>query len=117
VGVDLQTVISTVNRLLSIAQRRQLQRELATTPRRAQFTLTNIATGTSTTQDVSWSVPILGDYTVLTPPPVAAAAALGLLTAGLQAGSKTATGCTLVIANRTGNVVPTAAFDVLVYPL
>lgn len=115
--MDRRELIATINRLLSLAHQRDLERALATTPRRAEFTLTNIATGNTTTQDVTWTVPISGDYTVICPPPVTAAAAVGFVTASVQAFSKTATGCTLIIANRSGVVVPTAAFDVLVYPL
>jgi hypothetical protein len=89
---------------------------LATTPRRAEFALTNIATGFGTTQDVSWTIPILGDYSVQWSV-TCAAAAVGLLSLGVQAGSKTATGCTMIVANRTGVVIATAAFDVLAVPL
>lgn len=88
----------------------------AKTPRRTEFTLTNIAAGTGTTQDVTWNVPIPGDYAVQWSV-TCAAAAVGLVSLGVQAGSKTATGCTLIVANRTGAQLGTAAFDVLAFPL
>lgn len=84
--------------------------------RHTEFTLTNIATGTGTTQDVTWNVPIGGDYSVLWSV-TCAAAAIGLVSLGVQAGSKTPTGCTLVVANRTGAQLGAAAFDVLAFPL
>lgn len=85
-------------------------------PRHTEFTLTNIATGTGTTQDVTWNVPIPGDYSI-TVNVVCAAAAVGLVTGAVQAGSKTAAGCTIIVANRTGSILGTAAFDVLATPL
>ena len=109
-------LIVTVNRLIAIERQRDLAKSLLTVPRRAEFTLTNIAAGTSTTQDVTWTVPILRDYSVQWSV-TCAPAAVGLVSLGVQAGSKTATGCTLIVANRTGVQIATAAFDVLAFPL
>ena len=84
-------------------------------PRHDEFTLTDIATGTQE-QDVSWAVPITGDYTVVAVPTTGAAVA-GTLTATPKAGTKTATGCTLIVANRSGVTIAAAAFDVLAFPI
>jgi len=113
---DRRYVIDQVNRSAALTRKQILDILLATTPRRATFVLTDIATGTGTTQAVTWTVPIPSDYAV-TVSPTCAAAAVGLLTGGVQVGSKTTTGCTIVIANRTGNVLAAATFDVLAFPL
>ena len=84
-------------------------------PRHAEFNLTNVAVGTQT-QDVSWLVPITGDYTV-----VAAAttgtAFVGFIAATVSAGTKTPTGCTLIVANRGAGTAAAVAFDVLAFPI
>jgi hypothetical protein len=88
---------------------------LLRTPRRASLTLTDVPVGTHT-EDVSWLVPIAGDYTVVTSP-TTAGPFVGLLTAAVQAGSKTPTGCTLIVANRAQVPIGAASIDVLVFPI
>jgi hypothetical protein len=66
---------------------------------------------------VTWQVPITTDDYAITVSVTCAAAAVGLLTAGVQPGSRTPTGCTIVVANRTGVELAAATFDVLAQPL
>lgn len=84
-------------------------------PRHAEFSLTNLAVGT-VEQDVSWLVPIAGDYTVVVAP-TTAVGAVGWVSATVKAGTKTPTGATLIVANRSGSTVAAAAFDVLAFPI
>lgn len=84
-------------------------------PRHDEFTLTNIAVGT-VEQATSWAVPITSDYTVLVAP-VTGTTPAGFVTATLKAGTKTATGCTLIVANRSAATVAAATFDVLAFPI
>lgn len=84
-------------------------------PRHDEFSLTDIAVGTQE-RAVSWLVPITGDYTVYVAPTVGAAAA-GFLSGSVKAATKTPTGCTLIIANRSAATIAAAAFDVLAFPI
>lgn len=84
-------------------------------PRHDEFSLTDIAVGTQE-RAVSWLVPIAGDYTVYVAPTVGAAAA-GFVSGSVKASTKTPTGCTLIIANRSSLSVAAAAFDVLAFPI
>jgi len=110
---DRQSVIALINRALERLDRTTLKPRVA---RHAEFALVDIATGPGTTQAVVWNAPIAGNYDVFVSV-TCAAAAVGLLTAGVQAGSKSPEGCTIVVANRTGVVIGAATFDVLAFPL
>lgn len=87
----------------------------STLPRHDEFTLTDIATG-ATEQAVSWLVPIPGDYAIHVAPTTGAAVA-GFVSGNVKAGTKTPTGCTVIVANRSGGTIATAAFDVLAFPI
>jgi len=108
-----------VNRRIGSAvlhsETKQTDKLLARLPRHDEFTLTSFAVGT-VTQAVSWLVPILGDYQIVVTP-TTAAAFVGFVTATPQAASKTATGCTLIVANRSAQTIAAATFDVLAFPL
>jgi hypothetical protein len=110
---DRQSVVTLIDRALDRLDRLILRPRLT---RHAEFALLDIAVGAGTTQVVVWNLPILGNYDVVVSV-TCAAAAVGLLTAGVQAGSKSPTGCTIVVANRTGIVIGAATFDVLAFPL
>lgn len=84
-------------------------------PRHASFDLSNVAVGTQE-QAVSWTVPIAGDYQIVASPTTGATPA-GFLTASVKAGTKTATGCTLIVANRSAATIVAATFDVLAFPI
>lgn len=84
-------------------------------PRHAEFSLTNIAVGTQE-QEVSWLVPIAGDYAVFVVP-TTGVTAVGLLSTTVKAGTKTPTGCTLIVANRALVSILAASFDVLAFPI
>jgi hypothetical protein len=114
---DRRHGIATIDRLIKRFERRLTAVLLRTTPRRDSFVLLNIATGTATTRAVTWQVPITTDDYAITVSVTCAAAAVGLLTAGVQPGSRTPTGCTIVVANRTGVELAAATFDVLAQPL
>lgn len=107
-----QFVLARIARHVSASEKKLLLRAI---PRRAEFALTNIAVGTQT-QAVTWTVPIGSDYTVVVVP-TCAAAFVGLLTVGPQAGSKTPTGCTVIVANRSAQTIAVATFDVLAFPI
>lgn len=107
-----QYVVKTVNRGVSNAGK---DAALKFTPRRAEFTLQNIAVGTQEVE-VSWAVPIPSDYAVQVVP-TTAAAFVGLLFATPKAGTKTPTGCTVIVANRALVSIGVATFDVLATPL
>lgn len=85
-------------------------------PRRAEFNVANLAAGT-TTVDVTWTVPIVGSYTIDVHP-TTSATFVGLVAGSVQAGSKTPTGCTVIVANRhASQQIALATFDVLAFPL
>ena len=84
-------------------------------PRHDEFALTDIAVGT-VEQAVSWLVPITGDYAILVAP-TTAAGFVGMVTATVKAGTKTPTGCTLIVANRAVVSIGAATFDVLAFPI
>jgi hypothetical protein len=116
IPADRRFVQREIDRAIA-AYKKQVDKDFARfTPRRASFALELIATGTGTTHAVSWSVPIGSDYAVFVSV-TCAAAAVGLLTAGVAVGTKTPTGCTIVVANRTGAQLNAATFDVLAFPL
>jgi hypothetical protein len=112
---DRRRTVERINRLVERLERRITLVMLATAPRRDQFDLTDIAVGTQTVA-VAWAVPIPSDYHVQVEV-VCGAAFVGLLTAGVQATSKTATGCTIIVANRGAGPAAAAAFSVLAFPL
>lgn len=85
--------------------------------RRAEFNVVNLAAGATTTADVTWSVPIPGNY-VIDVSPTTSATFVGLVLGSVQAGSKTPTGCTVIVANRhASQPIALATFDVLATPL
>jgi len=108
-------LIDFVNRCVARSEKRLNAAALAKTPRRTEFALTAIAVGTQTV-DVSWTVPIPGDYAVLVSK-TCAAQFVGFLDWSVQAGSKTPTGCTVIVANRAALQIGAATFDVLAFPL
>lgn len=83
-------------------------------PRRAPFTLENIAVGTQEVV-VSWSPPISTPYSV-TATPVVGAGAAGFLTASIKALTKGPSSCTVIVANRGAASIASAGFDVLAVP-
>ncbi len=105
-------VLRTVNPLVKASEQKAA---LRFTPRRAEFTLQDIAVGTQLVE-VSWVNPIRGDFAVVVLP-TSAAQFVGLLHGAVQAGSKTTTGCTVIVANRSAQVIGVATFDVLAFPL
>lgn len=104
-----------VNKAIAAAKLDNLKVLLDHLPRHAEFSLTNIAVGTQE-QDVSWLVPIAGDYAVLVAPTTGPVAA-GLVSATVKAGTKAPLGCTLIVANRHTATIAAAAFDVLAFPI
>lgn len=102
-------------RLVTSSEKRQAA-NFAGKFRRHEFALEDIAPGTQLV-DVPWNVSFVGPYSVS----VNFACAqpfVGFLFAQLQAGSKTATGCTLIVANRHASLtIGAATFDVLAWPL
>jgi len=104
-----------IGKRIQLSEKRNLAAALLRIPRRASLVLADVAVGTQT-EAVSWLVPIAGDYTVVTSP-VTAGPFVGLLTATVQAGSKTPTGCTLIVANRSALSIGTVSIDVLVFPI
>jgi hypothetical protein len=107
-----QRLLAEINRLVSRSRDRLLLRFL---PRRAQFNLTSIDVGTQEVP-VSWVVPITSDYAVVVTC-TSAAQFVGLLSGSVKAGTKTATGCTIIVANTALLPIGVAAFDVLAFPL
>ena len=81
---DRQQILTQVTRRIQLSEKKTTTLALLRIPRQASLTLTDVAVGTQT-QDVSWVVPITGDYTVVTSP-VTAGPSVGLLTATVQAG-------------------------------
>lgn len=112
---DRQYVSTQIGKRIQLSEKRTLAAALLRTPRHASLTLADVAVGTQT-EAVSWLVPIDGDYTVVTSP-TTAGPFVGLLTATVQAGSKTPTGCTLIVANRALVSIGAAGFDVLAFPI
>jgi hypothetical protein len=112
---DPRRLVETINRGVRRGERRSALVIAGHIPRRAEFSLANIAVGTQE-EIVSWVVPIDGDYAVVVAP-TSAAAFVGLLAATVKAGTKTATGCTVIVANRAASPVGLATFDVLAFPL
>jgi len=108
-------VSTQIGKRIQLSEKRSLAAALLRTPRRASLVLADVAVGTQT-QDISWLVPVADAYTVVTSP-VTAGPFVGLLTATVQAGSKTPTGCTLIVANRALVSIGTVSIDVLVFPI
>ena len=104
-------LIETINRLIERLERRVMSKW----PRNGGFAMTDIAVGV-TAVPVTWQVPIPGAAYSLQISVVAGQAALGSLFAGLQAGSRTPTGCTILVKNTTAGVIAAASFDVLAFP-
>jgi hypothetical protein len=99
------------------AVEKRLRPALARLPRRSEFDVTNLSAGATTTVDVTWTVPIPGDYAVVVAP-TTAATFVGLVLGSVQAGSKTPTGCTVIVANRhASQTIAAATFDVLIFPI
>lgn len=84
-------------------------------PRHDEFALTDVVPGTLE-QSVSWAVPIAGDYTIVAVP-TTGPTFVGLIAATVKAGTKTPTGCTLIVANRGAGTAAAVAFDVLAFPI
>jgi len=116
VAEDIRRLIQFVNRQINRLEKRIQAAAFQREARHAEFNLTSIAVGTQEV-DVTWAVPIPSDFAVDVAPPTCAAAFVGLLTASVKAGTKTPTGCTVIVANRSAQVIGAAAFDVLAFPL
>lgn len=115
VAEDVRRLIQFVNRQINRLEKRIEAGAFQRAARHASFNLTNIAVGT-VEQDVSWLVPIPSDFAVEVSV-TCAAAFVGFLSGSVKAGTKTPTGCTIIVANRAAAPVGAAAFDVLAFPL
>jgi hypothetical protein len=106
-----------IDRALTALEKRLTLAIAAGKPRKAEFNVTNLAAGATTTVDVTWSVPIPSNY-VVDVSPTTSATFVGLVSGTVQAGSKTTTGCTVIVANRhPSQTIAAAAFDALATPL
>lgn len=109
---ERRPLIETINRLIARYHRRAL---LTRGPRNGGFSMTDIAVGV-TAVPVTWQVAIPDAAYSVQVSVVAGQAALGGLFAGLQAGSRQPTGCTILVKNTTAGVIAAASFDVLAFP-
>lgn len=111
---QMQTLMATLQ-LAELATQGQLDAlTVDVTPRRVVQALPSISIG-STTQAITWSPALAGNYIVV-PTVITSAGNLGLLLASLQAGSKTPTGCTIIVKNNALVSIGGASLEVMIHP-
>ena len=93
---------------------RQVVGQAQLTPRRISVPLSDITVGL-TTVPVTWTPPISGGYTAVVTV-IGAAADLPKLAVGVKVGSKTPSGCDVLVVNTAALPVSAAGLDIIIVP-